>query len=347
MIVRDEYLGWVMVGRIPQNGIDYYGVTFDHLVPPNDLDPEVLQININEMDDDNGEYANTYALFQVDPEEYIGKKILAIHRCCQKRKGTQDRSRVNWSVEKPVIVLIHGPWQTAAQWQPLADGLKSDGFTVLQPQNATSGPDAAAIRGKTYRDDVEVIRLAIEPHLTAGKAIVFVCHSYGGVPASAAADGLQVQDRRALGLTGGVKHIVYLAAFASPVKEISLLMALGGAYAPFMDNKGDVITLGEGAKDALYNDTEPELAAQLLAANFKQSTASFETPQTFAAADVSVPKTYVIAEEDHALPVQAQEGMSQALNDVSVVRLPFGHCMHLNPKALPKLIETIQSAAKV
>lgn len=40
--------------------IDYYGVTFDHLVPPHDLDPEVLQIDIIEMDDDEGAYANTH-----------------------------------------------------------------------------------------------------------------------------------------------------------------------------------------------------------------------------------------------------------------------------------------------
>lgn len=103
--------------------------------------------------------------------------------------------------------------------------------------------------------------------------------------------------------------------------------------------------MGEGAKDALCNDTEPKLTAQLFAASFKQSTASFETPQTFAATDVSVSKTYVIAEEDHALPVEAQEGMSQALKDVSVVRVRFGHCMHLNLNALPKLIETITTAA--
>lgn len=78
------------------SSIDYYGVTFDHLVPSNDLGPEVLQLNIIQMDDDNGEYANTYLPFQVDPVDFTGKKVLAVPRCCQKRKGTQDRPRVNW-----------------------------------------------------------------------------------------------------------------------------------------------------------------------------------------------------------------------------------------------------------
>lgn len=78
--------------------IDYYGVTFDHLVPADCSDPEVLQINIIEMDDDEGAYANEYLSFVVDPAEYTGRKVLAVPRCCQKRKGTQDRLRVNSSV---------------------------------------------------------------------------------------------------------------------------------------------------------------------------------------------------------------------------------------------------------
>ena len=75
--------------------IDYYGVTFDHLVPTGDADPEVLQINIIEMDDDEGKYARENLCFPVDPSEYRGKKVLAVPRCCQMRKGTQDRGRVN------------------------------------------------------------------------------------------------------------------------------------------------------------------------------------------------------------------------------------------------------------
>jgi len=37
--------------------IDYYGVIFDHLVPKDDSNLEVLQINIVEIEDDAGIYA--------------------------------------------------------------------------------------------------------------------------------------------------------------------------------------------------------------------------------------------------------------------------------------------------
>ncbi|KAI3328053.1 hypothetical protein HD806DRAFT_484866 [Xylariaceae sp. AK1471] len=101
MIVRDEYLGGVSIGKIPLPEFDYYGVTFDHLVPADDLDPEVLQINIYELEIDEGpyaggvEYANTYLNVKIDPADYVGKRILAVPRCCGKRKGTQDRGRIN------------------------------------------------------------------------------------------------------------------------------------------------------------------------------------------------------------------------------------------------------------
>lgn len=84
--------------------IDYYGVTFDYLVPIDELDPDVLQINIIELETTSGPFANgeAYArdhlLFAVELAEYAGKKVLAVPRCCQKRKGTQDRLRVNSSV---------------------------------------------------------------------------------------------------------------------------------------------------------------------------------------------------------------------------------------------------------
>ncbi|KAF2454538.1 hypothetical protein BDY21DRAFT_309051 [Lineolata rhizophorae] len=94
--VRDEYPAFVIEGGIPLlDRIDYYGVTFDHLVPADDLNPEVLAINIIEVDNDGGAYANKFLLFPVNPTEYTGKKVLSVPRCHQKKKGTQDRGRIN------------------------------------------------------------------------------------------------------------------------------------------------------------------------------------------------------------------------------------------------------------
>lgn len=84
----------------PTRLIDYYGVTSDHLVPADDTNPQVLQINLIEIEEDHGIYANTWLSLAVDPTEFIDKKVLAVPRCCHKRKGTQDRWRVNTGVDE-------------------------------------------------------------------------------------------------------------------------------------------------------------------------------------------------------------------------------------------------------
>ncbi|KAF2736474.1 hypothetical protein EJ04DRAFT_597272 [Polyplosphaeria fusca] len=47
-----------MEGRRPLDYIDNYGVTFDHLISADTLDPEVLAINIIEVDNIGGVYAD-------------------------------------------------------------------------------------------------------------------------------------------------------------------------------------------------------------------------------------------------------------------------------------------------
>lgn len=99
MLVRDEYKGWIP--NAPPM-MDYYGVTFDHLVPEDETNPDVLQINIVEIEDDGGMYAIRYNHFEIDPADYIGKRVLGAPRCCSKRKGTTDRARVNESVKERI-----------------------------------------------------------------------------------------------------------------------------------------------------------------------------------------------------------------------------------------------------
>ena len=86
---------WYLTVTYCSSYIDYYGVTFDHLVPADDPNPEVLAISIIEVDNDGGAFANKVLSFPIDPTEYTGKKVLAVPRCCQVKKGTQDRLRWN------------------------------------------------------------------------------------------------------------------------------------------------------------------------------------------------------------------------------------------------------------
>jgi len=55
-------------------------VTFDHLVPADDPNPEVLAISIIEVDNDGGAFTNKFFSFPVDPTEYMGRKFLTVPR---------------------------------------------------------------------------------------------------------------------------------------------------------------------------------------------------------------------------------------------------------------------------
>ncbi|KAJ4142078.1 hypothetical protein NW754_014869 [Fusarium falciforme] len=223
----------------------------------------------------------------------------------------------------------------------LKDKLTERGFTVIQPRNASVG-QVSDIKGKTHLDDVVAIHEAMESPLNDGKEIIVVCHSYGGIPGSAAVQGYQIHERRDKGLKGGIKHIVYVASFALPARGLSLKTAIGGTYGPFMDRTDDYLPLNENAKNAFYHDIESKLADQMLANCVYQSTASFETPSEFVAPDIAVPKTYVACENDRAIPIEGQLAMAGAMGDtVKIERLAAGHSPYLDPGFLSRLVEII------
>ncbi|RSM10394.1 hypothetical protein CDV31_007270 [Fusarium ambrosium] len=247
------------------------------------------------------------------------------------------------SPEKPTIVLVHGAWHLPSHYTMLKEKLTERGFTVIQPKNASVG-QVSEIKGKTHLDDVAAIHKAMESSLNDGKEIIVVCHSYGGIPGTAAVEGYQLHERREKGLKGGIKHIVYVASFALPAKGLSLKTAIGGTYGPFMERTDDYLPLNENAKNAFYHDIKSELADRMLADCVYQSTASFETPSEFVAPDITVPKTYVACENDQAIPIEGQLAMAGAMGDtVKIERLPSGHSPYLDPGFASRLVEIIDS----
>lgn len=68
-----------------------------------------------------------------------------------------------------------------------------------------------------------------------------------------------------------------------------------------------------------------------------QSKASIEAPVQFTAADVTVPKTYIVCTEDKSLPASLQEQLAQATG-CNIVKLPVTHFPFL---------ESLDSAMKV
>lgn len=60
----------------------------------------MLMINIIEMEEDGGEYTRQSLPFAPNPDEYMGKKVLAVPRCCQNRKGRRTAAGLTPGVAK-------------------------------------------------------------------------------------------------------------------------------------------------------------------------------------------------------------------------------------------------------
>jgi len=77
---------------------------------------------------------------------------------------------------KPTIVLVHGAFADASEWQPVITLLQEDGYRVVALQNSL----------ESLSDDVETTKRVIDAQ---DGPVVVVGHSYGGAVISGAAAG--------------------------------------------------------------------------------------------------------------------------------------------------------------
>lgn len=115
------------------------------------------------------------------------------------------------ALPKPTIVIVPGAFHSPphygeliaqlhqAEWPTMCLALPS--LNPSNPHNADVAGDSAFVRERM-----------LLPLLEAGKDVLLVMHSYGGIPGSCAAKGLSKSERSSQGHTAGIFGIVYIAA---------------------------------------------------------------------------------------------------------------------------------------
>lgn len=177
-------------------------------------------------------------------------------------------------------------------------------------------------------DDARVVQQAIQD---IDQPVVVVAHSYGGMPATqGAADN------------SNVVHVMYLAAFMLDV-GLSVLDAVGGHVPPWWDVDVDAGTVTPRQPyEVFFNDVPPGVAERV-AARLRPHSLNAFTEQLTAAAWTSTPTTYVVCEQDQAVPVEAQTSMSRSAS--SVLRISSGHSPYLSrSRELAHLIAEVSGA---
>ncbi|WP_433286746.1 alpha/beta hydrolase [Pseudonocardia sp. CA-142604] len=221
------------------------------------------------------------------------------------------------TAQRPTLVLVPGAWHLPSTWDLLRGELDALGYASRAVKLPTTGPDP---RGG-LREDAAAVRAATE---AIGGPVVVVAHSYGGIPATEGLTGLP-----------DVRQLVYLAAYVPDIDES--LFSLHGAPDP--DSTEELFPISSDPRAQLYADV-PEAVGDLAVSRLVDQRRQPFADRVTRAAWHTVPSTYIITENDAAIPVRIQEQMAR--HATTIRRVPTSHSPFLSrPAELAALLDEI------
>jgi len=226
---------------------------------------------------------------------------------------------------RPNIVLVHGAWADGSCWSSVIERLQAEGFQVRAPQFPLSSLAA----------DVARLRQVLE--FQEGPTIL-VGHSYGG------------QVITALGADApNAVALVYIAAFALDEGESLGALLSQGPVTPalahlFTDSRGFAWLSEDDFVNHFAGDVDPTHARVMYAVQQALASSAF-TDIIAAPAWRSLPSWYLVAQNDEALPPDAERMFASRMG-ATTVEIPSSHvAMVSHPDEVVELIE--KAAASV
>ncbi|KAI1171797.1 Alpha/beta hydrolase fold-1 [Nemania sp. FL0916] len=206
---------------------------------------------------------------------------------------------------KPTIFFVPGAWHKPWVFDLVRETLSSRGYETDAIALATAGSDDKTVG---VLADAAKIRDALSKLVDAGKDVLVVPHSYGGVPTSSAVQGLSKEQRAADGKPGGIIMLLYMASFTFPAGT-SLLEALDGVFPPFWNVASDFITTRD-AVHTFYADVEPSLADKAATALVRMPYQMVIDKANYEPWKHEFRVGYIFAEKDEALPISRQRALA-------------------------------------
>jgi pimeloyl-ACP methyl ester carboxylesterase len=219
---------------------------------------------------------------------------------------------------KPTFVLVHGACHGPDCWAALAPLLRAAGFAVVAVDLPSSGPDRARL-GDLHADSA-VVRAAVD----ACESAIVIAHSYGGAPVTEGLAG-----------AANVARLVYLAAFMPAAGESLTDLTTDGTDDWALSADG--LTIAAVDPGALfYGQCPPATAAAAIARLVPQAAVAFGQPVD-QAAWTTIPSTYVVCDDDHAIRPAVQRRMAAQAD--TVTELASDHSPFLShPQATAALL---------
>ena len=219
------------------------------------------------------------------------------------------------------LILVHGAWHDGAGFQLLQEELEDLGIPTHTVELTSVARQDEPI-GDMYRD-AELVRKTVD---AIGGDCFVLAHSYGGLPIT---EGLA-------GATN-VKALIYLTAFVLD-KDETLFAACGSVDPVWWRRNSDNTRLtADNPIEVFYNTTPETLALQAANRLRTHSLESFNQPIRNVVWQ-EIDSTYIICEKDNAIPLFAQEAMSQRCTRAA--RIDTDHSPFLSaPQELANLIK--------
>ncbi len=124
--------------------------------------------------------------------------------------------------EAPMFLFIPGGWHLPEYFSPLIQALADSGYSSeTVTLNVNADPPL-----QDLEPEVDAILSKLSPLLEAGRRVIVVSHSYGGIPATEAVGRAFAKGIRPPGYQSRVVRLVYITAFV-PTNGDSMVSMIG------------------------------------------------------------------------------------------------------------------------
>ncbi|KAI0966916.1 Alpha/beta hydrolase fold-1 [Xylaria arbuscula] len=244
-------------------------------------------------------------------------------------------------MSKPYFLFVTGSFVPAVFYDDMVNRIKAHGYDIKALQLPTVGLGPGLGRDTppaTMYDDAAFIAKEAEALADAGREIILVAHSYGGMPATESIKGLSAQDRQREGKKGGIIRLAYKTVLlTNPGHSASEVLPppQDPSSGPQLDDKGWLTLVdAEHNAAACFSDLAREQGLYYHSQFAQHSAVSFINKLTYAGYK-DVPVSYLFCEDDLVVPAEVQRREIEMIetetgSKVDVTSIKSGHCPNVS-----------------
>lgn len=233
------------------------------------------------------------------------------------------------------FILVHGSNHGAWCWRDVVPLLEGLGHSVTAIDLPSHGEDATPIVDVSLDSYVQAVIDEIEK---SDGPVVLLGHSAAGVTIASVAEKIP----------GRITRLIYLAAYApkdgdslSQMRKRAKRQLVIHAVELSEDRQSYTFDLAEAPK-IFYHDCSDEVIAYALPRLGAQAIAPQATPVSLGENYESVPRSFIVASDDHTIPPEEQENIVADWPAKDVYRLDCGHsAFFVCPDTLVTLVDEI------